>query len=109
MNNDEKNTMAEGVVALVAVLLAPVFMFWLSPMIVCDLWRWFAVPIGVHAIGHWQAFGLVLLVSCVRNSPTRQLVASVAKKTVGTHEISKSVLAVYVVDLALWGLGYLAS
>lgn len=36
------------------------FTIYVVPRIICDMWLWFVVPLGVRELTHWQAFGLVM-------------------------------------------------
>lgn len=91
-----------------AVALLPLFWFYVSPIILQDMWAWFVVPLGVPAVEHWHAFGLITLVGFLKVKGTDFRIERIAQKTADKDD-PNVLFGLYLVELFCWGLGYLAS
>jgi len=55
--------------AILVIVTIVVGLFW-GGFVTSTLWNWFAVPLGVVAIGYGQAIGLSCLAQCLVGSKT---------------------------------------
>ena len=84
---------------LFAIALIPALLLGNSYSIV-SLWRWFAVPLGVPAIGMAHAFGLGILLEALKSSGRS---TPKEDQTIGSVAIEGVVRCLFI-----YGLGYVA-
>ena len=84
---------------VIALVLLTFEGLYLSPHVLVAAWRWHVMPLGLPAIGHWQAFALMLMSHLFRNNFNAKM---------KTESLPAAVIAVGIA-LAVWLGAWLAS
>ena len=97
---------------LTAIILFPIFSFFVYPIILCDFWKWFIVPVlGVDSISHWQAFGMLLFLSLFKRNNISSINFNILTSFVGKKKkitlLGKEILISYTISLLIWIVGWL--
>jgi len=82
---------------------------YLVPHVICDMWRWFMVPLGVIQIHHWHAFGLNSLVGMFLLGIHLRMQDSDEDPDTTAFKLAIKSLTILFTVLASWGIAYLAS
>jgi hypothetical protein len=90
--------------------------FFLRAYVLLVLWRWFAVPLGLPAVGMMHAYGLALLVQFATYNPPikdRDVADGAAEERDATRKermiyVGAHIVKDIIAPLFVWGLGYVA-
>lgn len=109
MEHIQADNSKEGIISLLsAIVLSVGICLWLSPHIFVSFWGWFVIPLGVPAIGHWHALGLMTMVHLVTFQMTYNLVRNTNQTVGGLSHFGKAI-AIVIGLLMVWIIGYLCS
>lgn len=92
---------------LLLALVVPSWMLWGWAFML--LWSWYAMPLGLPAVGIWHACGLSTLWSLISLRPSREKTAAQkqAEEDETAGEFAKRMLAVMLAPLYILAIGYL--